>query len=264
MGLILREDSLRPLLEAGGIITFANSVVSLQDANRIKGQQFVINSLTTAVPAGTRAQLYFVYVIQTGGIPSLVTSLNPNSVGPVGSLSWKLVGALYLDDFSLFGSFVNIDGRPDTDWMDWDLRMLRGDNLALSGNFNPAATRRFKFRRLGRDMAVIAEYFGSNAGAVNVSAGQNVLFRNPGDDKLSISPDASEGTTQLGHGVMTCQNTDPVAWTGNAAILNSGGSGIHHWWATALSATAVTSGVNPNVNLTEPSFRPASSATFRL
>lgn len=119
MGQILQADKIGILSHSAGSITLAASVLT------IGGQQYITGPLTRAITADVSFvmnQRYQIYAIQTAGVVSLKFSSNENSVGPSGSTSWKLVGSFYCNGESatVFGSFINIDSVPQTDWIRFD------------------------------------------------------------------------------------------------------------------------------------------------
>lgn len=61
-------------------------------------------------------KLYMIYAVVNGSNQiELIASLNVNSIGPTGYISWKLVGALLSDYQSQIGSTVTIEGVPTSD-----------------------------------------------------------------------------------------------------------------------------------------------------
>jgi hypothetical protein len=118
MGQKLRDDKIGTLSHGGGIISLTTSYLT------IGGQQYVTSGLNRTISsdvtlvANTR---YMIYAVLSGGIPALRISTNANSLGPAGFSSWKLVGAFYSDGMSpvAFGSFVNIEGVPVTNWVSY-------------------------------------------------------------------------------------------------------------------------------------------------
>lgn len=92
------------------------------------GSQFVVagkfyqqtTDLTINLTSLAANTLYMVYAVLSGGvITGLTYSTNVNSVGPVGASGWKLIGAFYADGSAspVFGSLVNIQGSPISNWM---------------------------------------------------------------------------------------------------------------------------------------------------
>lgn len=117
MGQKLRDDKIGALSHSGGTIIMAAPAWLT-----IGGQQYTVTSnLTRAIATDiTMAAntLYMIYAVNVGGVIQLRISSNVNSVGPAGFTSWKLVGAFYSNGNTLaspvFGSFVNIEGPPQT------------------------------------------------------------------------------------------------------------------------------------------------------
>jgi hypothetical protein len=106
MGQVLKQDKVGLLSESGGTITLAPSTLT------IGGQQYSTSSLNVAATVDSAHTRYFIYAIRNAGSTILTISENVNSVGPAGEAAWKLVGAYYTDDAPGFGSFVNIEGKP--------------------------------------------------------------------------------------------------------------------------------------------------------
>jgi len=117
MGQKIREDKITALNHSAGNITLASGAFLT-----IGGQQYKTSSqLLVALPTLASFQLYYVYATVSGGNPQLTISQNVNSVGPSGFSSWKLLGALYSDGTAspAFGSFVNIEGAPCSEAIDY-------------------------------------------------------------------------------------------------------------------------------------------------
>lgn len=111
MGFKYQDDKIGSLSHSGGVISLAPSVLT------IGGQQYRTQSILSLTPSGLSANtLYMIYAIVSGGVVSLVQSVNVNSIGPAGQLQWKLVGAFYSSGKAVidFGAFVNIEGSPRT------------------------------------------------------------------------------------------------------------------------------------------------------
>lgn len=122
MGQVLRQDKIGQLTHSSGNIIMAASVASPAYLT-IGGRQYTVTSnLSVALPSMAANTRYQVFAVQSGGVVSLQISLNENSVGPAGFLSWKLIGSLYSNGMSpvAFGSFVNIKGAPETDVIDYN------------------------------------------------------------------------------------------------------------------------------------------------
>ena len=109
MGQKLGADIIKPLqYSAPNIILPSGSRIT------IGGQQYLLGSnLQVALSGLTANTLYFVYAQASLGVVSLtyLTSV------PTANLTKKLVGAFYANGLSpvAFGSFVNIEGRPETE-----------------------------------------------------------------------------------------------------------------------------------------------------
>lgn len=101
----LGGDTIGSLSQNAGTITLAASRLT------IGGQQYKTSALTVT-PSLAANRMYCLYVVLSAGIPTLVSSLNLNSVGPAGFTSWKLVGAFVSKYNSTFGDFLSIEGLP--------------------------------------------------------------------------------------------------------------------------------------------------------
>ena len=111
MGQILLEDKIGALSHSSGVITLADSRLS------IGGQQYITSSLNRTISTDvtiTANTLYMIFAIVSGGTVSLRVSTNVNSIGPSGFTAWKLVGAFMSSGEAspAFGSFLTIKGVP--------------------------------------------------------------------------------------------------------------------------------------------------------
>lgn len=116
----------RQVADKIGTLTGGTSITLGASTLTIGGQQYrntssisrLISTDVTLVANG----LYMIYAVNNLGNIELRISSNVNSVGPSGFLSWKLVGAFYANGVTgsiAFGSFVNIEGAPTSDWITW-------------------------------------------------------------------------------------------------------------------------------------------------
>lgn len=113
---ILGTDKIGALTEAGGTISLGPSVLT------IGGRQYRTSTLNVAATSAGLNNLQFIYVVLNSGVPELAISTNVNSIGPVGFLVWKLVGAYYSDGLgNSFGGFVNIEGSPKSEWIKFNM-----------------------------------------------------------------------------------------------------------------------------------------------
>lgn len=113
MGQKLRDDKIGTLSHNAGVISLTSSWLT------IGGQQYNPSSLSRIISTDVTMAantLYMIYAVLSAGVPELRISTNVNSVGPAGFVAWKLVGAFYANGNSSvgFGSFVNIEGSPET------------------------------------------------------------------------------------------------------------------------------------------------------
>ncbi len=149
----LGEDRIGALSHNAGVVTLAASRIT------IGGQQYPITSLQHTLSTMTSSTLYMLYVVISAGTPTLVKSTNFNSVGPAGFTSWKLVGALYSNGITtpVFGSFVNIDGKPASDFIDYTLTIVdAGLNNVISASPITAVA---KFARDGNQIQITWAYY---------------------------------------------------------------------------------------------------------
>lgn len=108
MGQKFKEDKIGALSHSLGVITLAASRLT------IGGQQYSTSQLQLTLSGLTAHSTYMLYVVLSSGVPTLVSSVNVNSVGPAGFASWKLVGAFMANETPAWGAFLNIEGRPTT------------------------------------------------------------------------------------------------------------------------------------------------------
>lgn len=188
MGQRLFEDRIGTLSESSGIITLQPSVLT------IGGQQYSTNALTAFTIADVLLKLYYIYAVESSGVVSLIVSENVNSVGPAGQTVWKLVGAYYVgargDDLSgtlRFGSFVNIEGVPESEQFQVGLTNLTTSNAPFPNYTGFVTNSVMEFQRKG-DSAQFRGFFRKNAGGSNGTQAHEVpipggLTKDP--DKLS-------------------------------------------------------------------------------
>lgn len=95
----LFEDKTGTLSHNAGVISLTSSRLS------IGGQQFT--GIPTALTIGTATAytLYYIYAVRSAGNTILVKSINDDSIGPTGYISWKLIGSFYTNAADTFGNF---------------------------------------------------------------------------------------------------------------------------------------------------------------
>jgi len=112
MGQVFRSsEKIGALTFDGAVtITLAPSILT------IGGQQYKTNTLSAAIPGSMVAhELWFLYVVLSSNVPTLVHSKNYKSVGPAGAVAWKLVGAYITGvnfnagDAPIFSAFVPVN-----------------------------------------------------------------------------------------------------------------------------------------------------------
>ncbi len=115
MGQVLLKDKIGLLSESAGTITLEASRLT------IGGQQYETPSLNVSANVSIVNTRYQVYAVRSAGNTILVVDANENSGGPVGFDAHKLVGSYYTNGLASigFGSFVNIQGVPTTNKIDY-------------------------------------------------------------------------------------------------------------------------------------------------
>jgi len=132
------------LSESGGTVTLADSHL------RIGGQGYQTGSLDLALGTMTANTRYQIYAVVSSGSVILVKSTNENSVGPAGYDSWKLVGSLYSEAADTFGSFVNIEGMPTSDWIPF--------TPTVNAHLGTLANVNMQYRRVGNVIEEIGSF----------------------------------------------------------------------------------------------------------
>ncbi len=153
MGQKYKDDKIGTLSHNAGTITLTASRLT------IGGQQYTTGSLQHVLGTMASSTLYMLYVVLSGGTPTLVKSTNFNSSGPAGFTSWKLVGAMYSNGITtpVFGSFVNIDGKPCSDFIDYTFTIVdAGLNNVISASPITAVA---KFARDGNQIQIHWAYY---------------------------------------------------------------------------------------------------------
>lgn len=168
MGQYLRPDVVKKMAATSSTLLTLPSGSNLT----IGGQQYAISSPLTLTLSGLSAvTLYMVYLVISGGVPTLVYSTNVNSVGPAGYTGWKLISAFYSDTTPAFGSFVNIEGVPVCSEITY---------TPTFSNLSGFAVMQGKFYRSGRRAYIeISSLKDSNAGTgaqVTATTPPNVLI----------------------------------------------------------------------------------------
>jgi hypothetical protein len=160
MSQVLRKDLIKNLAHSAGNIT-----VDAGSRLTIGGQQYTTSAqLSVALPSLTANGLYFIYATLNAGVPQLTISQNVNSVGPVGFASWKLIGALYANGMSpvAFGSFVNIEGSPQSEVIDGGLISI--DATTTAPTKGATSLDRIQWRRNGDKLEAEYDYVQTGAG----------------------------------------------------------------------------------------------------
>lgn len=193
-------------------------------------------SYSVNLPALTSCALYMIYFVPTTG---LVISQNVNSVGPAGASSWILVGAFYANGGPptlvsvatttiAFGSFVNIEGSPESDWVNYNMLPTGGGVAKATARVNDEAS----FRRSGEAFLFRWSYHHNNNSGAAIGSGiyqypfpasytADVSLFNAGTDANSRCSVGfgTGGTGDVGTGVTKL-------YTGNTLIMMLGNSNI--------------------------------------
>jgi hypothetical protein len=176
MGRIIGIDKIGTLSHNAGAISLGPSLLT------IGGQQHrILSNITRTIAtdvtmaANTR---YQIYAIVSGGVVALRISANENSVGPAGFISWKLVGSFYANGAASFGSFVNIEGMPSTNWLSYTPSVLDG-TTDRSSEFSALIG---KYRRSGDSISIsfrvqrnVSASIGTG-GSWNITGPSNLTF----------------------------------------------------------------------------------------
>ena len=265
MGQILKQDKIGALSHNAGIITIQASTIT------IGGQQYVTSSLTRTIAtdltmaANTR---YQIYAVVSGGVVALRISANENSVGPSGFTAWKLVGSLYSNGSSTFGSFVNTSGSPQSQ------TIFAGGVVISASTTNPTkatttVTDEVWWKRIGDSAEVRMMYrHTSNVGAAAGSG--NYLWNMPTSlviDTVKVKGDtgvwaatAPTRESNVGHGHSRQQTTayfiaQVAVWDGGAVTLQGiqAGTGSTALGSIASTFLAITAGtIEYGLNFTVP------------
>lgn len=150
MGQVLLQDKITTLSESSGTITLASGA-----RLTIGGQQFVTSSaINVAADLSSAITRYQIFAVESSGVVSLVISTNENSVGPAGEVAWKLVGSYFSGDVGNFGSFVTIDGTPETLTFNYTPTGAWTTNVAYTGNMRVMGDKIETQVRVGADGGV--------------------------------------------------------------------------------------------------------------
>lgn len=177
MGQKLRDDKIGSLSHSSGVITMAAST-SVPAWLTIGGQQYKITSniartIATDVTLAAHT-LYMVYAVRNSGNIELRITTNVNSIGPVGFLGWKLIGAFYSNNLVSigFGGFVNIDGVPESEW--WVANSAIGSSFLTGSSGNPSygtvQVNIYKLKRVGDHIVGQWDYRQNAAGTTGSGA----------------------------------------------------------------------------------------------
>lgn len=239
----LFEDSL-------GVLTQPASVVQLDGARiTLGGQQYNFDTVQESLPSLTSTTLYFVYAVLFSGSPALRISTNVNSVGPAGFNSWKLVGAFYSNGLSSvgFGSFVNIEGRPETELIPFTA-IIKG--VTSDPTEGGSVVKESWFTRDGKDTIVKFSYTQATGGTAGsgqyyVPPPENLTIDSSVETTVSEQASrvrgscaiASNGNERHGPALIDVDNGGVQLYTGNETnVLN-------------LWSSSVTSLANDNLDV---------------
>lgn len=175
MGQVLQSDLIGSLSHNSGIITLAASRLT------IGGQQYTASSTSRTISTDVTMvanTLYMVFAVIVSGAVQLRISTNFNSTGPAGFTSWKLVGAFYSNGLAsvAFGSFVNIEGAPNSGWIQTLLSIKDNNGTGVSVLSVAPQTSQRRWKRQGQQLM---EEFGYYQNATLGIAGSGVYGLNP-------------------------------------------------------------------------------------
>lgn len=123
MGFKLLENKVGTLTHSSGTISMGPSVFM------IGGQQYATNGISRAIASDVTLAadtLYMIYAVSIGGAVQLRFSANPPSNGPVGFISWGLVGSFFSNSSAAFQSIFAAGGSYS----------IRQTLTASSGTYN--------------------------------------------------------------------------------------------------------------------------------
>lgn len=232
IGQKIKDERIGTLSHNAGIISLTSSTVNIGgiqvDTDALSRQ------ISLDVPTMSANTLYMIYVAMLTGTPVMRISVNVNSVGPAGFISWKLVGAFYSDGTStpIWGAFVNIEGVPVSPEIFGGLA-----RLTSSGGFLTKGTTTLdytRWSRIGDKMKFVSAYQQTTAG----SGGSGNLYCTPplnitiDDSKWAIvSPQSA--TRGSGYVATTGDGRHGTCWS-----AGSGGIGI--FYSSAATNTIAT------------------------
>lgn len=223
----LVADKINTLTHSAGSITL-NASASNNAWLTIGGQQYrLTSSISRAISADvtmTAAALYMIYVVRNAGVTELRISSNFNSIGPAGFLSWKLVGAFYSNGVSptvAFGSFVNIEGVPESGTFDY----------TPTSGWNTNVTHFGTKKRIGDTWEYLMRVVCSGTPNIN-----NITFNLPATDIID-TPRLVGGThSYTNHGIVSMQAAGTSYAAGLVGINST--SNLSVWMMRGPAANA--------------------------
>jgi hypothetical protein len=215
MAQVLFQDKIGTLSHSVGILSLTGSRLT------IGGQQYITTTalsrtITTDVTL-TLQNLYYIYAIRNAGNTELRVSINPNSIGPSGFTSWKLVGAFYTDTTAAFSTFVNKTGG-DT--------IATFTKLTGSGTYNtPTNALAIKIRMVGGGGNGATSTAGNSSSGGGAGGYCEKIILNPSTTYSYVVGGAATATTFSGGAVSLIANGGATGIVGSAAGGSAGGTG---------------------------------------
>lgn len=107
------QEIIKPLSFSSGIVYWASGSVI-----RFNGQYKYINKLLSVDTLSTPETTFnYIYLVFSGGVPSLVASANVNSLGPAGYSSWKLLSGFWYDSNVGGSTGYLLDIHKEPNWI---------------------------------------------------------------------------------------------------------------------------------------------------
>lgn len=228
MGQILRADKIKTMTK----VTATQLSLPANSYFTIGGQQFTNSTDLSVTLSGLSANtLYFVYAVRSSGVTSLVVSANVNSQGPAGYSAWKLVGAFYTDNSSQYGSFVNIEGVPESDVVPFTATIT--SETGAPTNYTAIG----KFRRYGIMGHFEVEILFSTTSAAFSNIYSSVPFTM---DTSKLATSSLVGNFPIGHTSVHDSGTSSYPMGGKVDIETTTKVCLSWWNVTNTSQSAIT------------------------
>lgn len=187
MASIRSQDKIGALSQASTTVSLAASTLT------IGGQQYRTTTTITRTIASdvtlAACSRYQVFAVQVGGAVELRISASENSVGPSGFTAWKLVGSFYANGLASvgFGSFVNIEGTPESEWFDVTVSPSEG-TFATAPDLNKCS-----IMRSGKNLNLHWDYISENQ--TGATAGVSTVYQFQPSGGLNVDSAQGQGST---------------------------------------------------------------------